>query len=68
MATAENRTAELRRLANDYVDDILRRTEETLSTALGEIRSSHSQFPLRGGRAGGPAGQQHKEIIPSNIR
>lgn len=25
MATAENRTAELRRLANDYVDDILRR-------------------------------------------
>ena len=44
MATAENRTAELRRLANDYVDDILRRTEETLSTALGEIRSSHSQF------------------------
>jgi cell division septum initiation protein DivIVA len=44
MATAENRTAELRRLANDYVDDILRRTEETLSTALGEIRRSHSQF------------------------
>ncbi len=44
MATAENRTAELRRLANDYVDDILRRTEETLSTALGEIRNSHSQF------------------------
>ncbi len=49
MATAENRTAELRRLANDYVDDILRRTEETLSTALGEIRNSHSQFRFAAG-------------------
>lgn len=44
MANAESKSRELRRVANEYVDDALRRTEEAVSAALGEIRGSRSQF------------------------
>ena len=41
---AENRTRELYRVANEYVDDALRRTEESIATALNEIKASRSSF------------------------
>ncbi len=44
MSTAESRTRELYRVANEYVDDALRRTEEAVGTALEEIRRSRAQF------------------------
>ena len=44
MANAENKSRELRRVASDYVDDILRRSEESLAAALNEVRGSRSQF------------------------
>lgn len=44
LSAAETRTRELYRVANDYVDDALRRTEEAINTALGEVRSSRSSF------------------------
>jgi cell division septum initiation protein DivIVA len=44
LATAERTSAELRRVANEYVDDTLRRTEEALATALSELRESRSKF------------------------
>jgi len=41
---AESSTTELRRVANEYVDDAMQRTEEALATALGEIRESRAKF------------------------
>lgn len=50
--TAENKSRELRRVANDYVNDALRRTEEAVAAALEEIRQSRSRFKnvAHGGR------------------
>lgn len=41
---AENRTRELYRVANEYVDDALRRTEEAIGSALSEVRTSRANF------------------------
>ena len=44
ISAAESRTRELYRVANEYVDDALRRTEEAISAALGEVRNSRNEF------------------------
>ena len=44
IASAENRTRELYRVANEYVDDTLRRTEDAISAALNEVRNSRNEF------------------------
>ena len=44
LAAAEAKSAELRRVANDYADDALRRTEEAISEALNEVHQSRSRF------------------------
>ena len=44
LTSTETSTTELRRVANEYVDDAMRRTEEALSTALSEIQESRSKF------------------------
>lgn len=44
LSNAENRTRELYRVANEYVDDALRRTEEAISAAMGEVRQSRNEF------------------------
>lgn len=54
MANAESKSHELRRVANEYVEDALRRTEVAITAALGEIRSSRSQFTTVAGSV-----QQH---------
>ena len=41
---AETKSRELRRAANEYVDDALRRTEEAVSAALDEVRQSRMRF------------------------
>ena len=41
---AESTTTELRRVANDYVDDAMKRTEEALTSALEEIKQSRNKF------------------------
>ena len=41
---AETATNELRRVANEYVDDAMQRTEEALASALDELRQSRSRF------------------------
>ena len=55
LAQAENRTRELYRVANEYVDDALRRTEEAINAALSEVRQSRSNF-----RAASGSGQGQK--------
>lgn len=58
LANAENRTRELYRVANEYVDDALRRTEEAINAALSEVRQSRSNFRSASGNAANakPAG------------
>ena len=41
---AQEKIRQLKTVTNDYVDDALRRTEESISDALGEIRESRSKF------------------------
>lgn len=49
VTAAENRTRELYRVANEYVDDALRRTEEAINSALSEIRQSRADFRAAAG-------------------
>lgn len=58
MANAENKSRELRRVASDYVDDILRRSEESLAAALNEVRGSRSQFHTATGTPDAQSTQQ----------
>ena len=44
LSSAESSSNELRRVANEYVDDAMKRTEEALSAALNEIRESRGKF------------------------
>ncbi|MGN1002986.1 MAG: hypothetical protein ACI4PC_09460 [Oscillospiraceae bacterium] len=44
LTAAESRTRELYRVANEYVDDALRRTEEAINSALSEVRQSRTDF------------------------
>ena len=44
MRQAEERSRELKRSANEYCEDALRRTEEAVSEAYNEIKQSRSRF------------------------
>ena len=63
LTAAENRTRELYRVANAYVDDALRRTEEAINTALGEVRQSRASFRSAAGSMRGPQPQSQVERI-----
>ncbi|MCL1806268.1 MAG: ATPase [Oscillospiraceae bacterium] len=40
----KNKTRELRMATNEYVEDLLKRTEEAVNTALNEVRRSRQEF------------------------
>ena len=42
ISSAEAKSAELRRVAGDYVDDVMRQAEESLRSSLETIQSAHS--------------------------
>ena len=44
VSKAEEKAAELKRMANVYADDTLKRTEEAIGAALGEVRDSRARF------------------------
>lgn len=52
MTTAEQKSRELRRMASEYADDSLRRTEEAVAAALDDVRQSRARFrsAAQGGR------------------
>ena len=60
---AEDRSRELRRAANEYCEDALRRTEEAVGEALDELKRSRARFraaaagaqQTQGGQTGGRA-------------
>ena len=53
MRTAEERSRDLRKAANDYCEDALRRTEEAVAEAYDEIKKSRARFRAVAG-GGGP--------------
>ena len=44
IASAEAKSNELRRVASDYVEDVMRQAEESLNGALGTVKTAHSAF------------------------
>ncbi len=50
IASAEAKSKELRRVASDYVDQMMGEAEQTISAALNAIRNSHSAFNKAGGK------------------
>jgi len=44
ISEAETKAAELRRVANEYADDALRRTEDAISEAYREVHGSRASF------------------------
>ncbi len=56
LTAAENRSAAMRKAANEYADDAMRRTESAIAEALEEIRQSRAKF-----QAAAEADQQAQE-------
>ncbi|MBR5343358.1 MAG: hypothetical protein IK149_05620 [Oscillospiraceae bacterium] len=48
IASAENKSKELRRVASDYVDQMMSAAEKNLSDSLAALRGSHSAFNKAG--------------------
>jgi ATP-dependent Clp protease ATP-binding subunit ClpA len=44
LTKANESSTELRRVANEYVDDMMKHVEEALSASLGELRQTRSRF------------------------
>ena len=63
LSTAETRTRELYRVANAYVDDALRRTEEAITSALNEVQQSRSSFRSAAGNARGAQGNPKVSVL-----
>lgn len=64
MEQAEKRTRELYKVANNYVDDALRRTEEAIGSALAEVRQSRSEFRNVAAGAQSAAVEAAEGIVP----
>lgn len=57
IAQAEQKAKDVRRSANDYCEDLLRRTEEALAEAHGEVRRVHANFSSAMNKTAAPAGK-----------
>lgn len=55
IASAEAKSKELRRVASEYVEDLMRRTEDSLSDALGTVKATRNAFTASGMSAARPA-------------
>ena len=51
MQQVEERSRELKRSANEYCEDALRRTEEAVAEAYNEIKQSRARFRAAAGAA-----------------
>ena len=58
IASAEAKSKELRRVASEYVDGIMRQTEENMKQALSTIQTAHGSFNALGGMKSKPAEAQ----------
>ena len=48
ISTAEAKSSELRRVASEYVDDMMRQAEQSVNAALSALRGAHSAFSAAG--------------------
>ncbi len=62
ISSAEAKSQELRRVASEYVDQLMRQTEQSMSEALATIRNAHNSFQALGG---GVAGQAPAAAAPA---
>ena len=60
---AEVRSRELRRAANEYCEDTLRRTEEAVAAAYDEIKRSHARFRAAAGASPVPGSTSNSRPI-----
>lgn len=71
LSAAETKSRELRRVASQYVDDIIRQTVESLNGALTTVQTAQSSFRSLGGQPQSqPQGkEENSRILPvtSNI-
>ena len=58
---AEKKSCELKRVASQYVDEIIRRAESTLNDALTTVRQTQSAFQGTNPLAAAPAVQEAEE-------
>ena len=64
ISSAEAKSAELRRVAGDYVDDVMRRAEESLRSSLETIQTAHTAVQTANGirrPAEAPAAKTERE-------
>ena len=64
IASAEAKSRELRKVASDYVEDIMRQSESSISSALATIQSAHKSFQsFSSAASSGPVNSQssHEE-------
>jgi cell division septum initiation protein DivIVA len=52
ITSAESKSADIRKVTNDYVEDSFKRVTDALSAALEEVRQSRSQFRSAVGKGG----------------
>lgn len=62
---AEERSRELRRAANEYCEDALRRTEEAVAEAYDEIKKSRSRF--RAAATGLPPSPSQGKVFDAEV-
>ena len=64
ISDAEKKSSELKRLASEYVDDMMRKAEESLDSALITVRQTHGAF--RGNsETSAPAGSVKNHVAPT---
>ncbi len=64
MQTAEERSRELKRNAQEYCEDALRRTEEAVAEAYDEIKKSRARFrAMSGGSSSASGGSDRRPIF-----
>lgn len=69
VSTAEAQARELYRVANAYVDDALRRTEDALGSALDEVSQSRARFRTAAGAAAQKQGRVNiDKISPDEMK
>ncbi len=62
ISTAESKSAELRRVANAYTDDVLQRTETAINEAMNEVHQARAKF-----KNVSAAAMSHKpDIVPED--
>lgn len=62
ISSAEAKSAELRRIAGNYVDDVMRQAEESLRTSLETIQTAHSAVrSANGGKMAAASAKRERE-------